>query len=174
MKHIVCCTAVTALALLATAQAQMSKPGLWEYTSNMKMEGMPQPQIPPDQLAKMQAMGIKIPGMGGQPTKVKMCMTKEMVEKNGGTAPQRDPGCHMDNIQKSVGGMKADLVCSGQNFNGTGSVEGTRTDENHGQGHMHFKGTGKGGRPIEWTMDSTSTYLGPDCGDVKPGQPVLE
>jgi hypothetical protein len=160
-----------AVLLAMSAHAQMLKPGLWDYTSTMQMEGMP--QIPPEQLAKMQAMGIKVPG-GGQSSRFKMCMTKEMIDKYGGTAPQQNQSCHVENVQMSTSGMKATLVCSGENLNGTGTVEATRVDDNHSQGKAHFKGTMKNGRPLEWTSSSSSTFLSPDCGDIQPGHPVAE
>ena len=43
----------------ATAAVTM-KPGLWEITSNNQMAGLQMPAIPPEQMAKMKAMGIQL------------------------------------------------------------------------------------------------------------------
>ncbi len=40
-------------------------PGLWNYNLRIQMPGMP--AITPEMMAQMQAMGIKLPGMGGAP-----------------------------------------------------------------------------------------------------------
>jgi hypothetical protein len=39
------------------------------------------------------------------------------------------------------------------------------------QTKVHFTGTmqmGPRSAPVGWTMQATSTYKGPDCGNVKP------
>lgn len=161
-----------AVLLAASAHAQISKPGLWETAGTMKMTGAM--QLTPQQMAQLQARGIKIPGQDGQPIKLKVCMTKEMIEKYGGSTPQRNESCHIENIQKDSAGMKANMVCTGPNIVGNGTVQATHTDDNHTQSKVHFSGTNKSGKPIEFTEESTSTFLGADCGDMKPGQIASE
>ena len=157
-----------AVLLAVSAHAQISKPGLWETTGTMKMTGVM--QLTPQQIAQMQARGIKVPGLDGQPIKMKSCMTKEAIEKFGGSTPPRNSSCHLENIQKSSSGMKADMVCAGPNIFGSGNIQASRTDDNHTEEKAHFSGKDKSGRPVEFTEESTSTFLGSDCGDVKPGQ----
>ena len=125
-------------------------------------------------LAQLQSHGIKVPGADGSPIKMKVCMTKEAIEKFGGTTPQRNSSCHLENIQKSSSGMTADMVCAGPNIFGSGAIQASRSDDNHTAEKMHFSGKDKSGRPVEFTQESTSTFLGADCGDVKPGQFATE
>ena len=161
-----------ALLAAASAQAQTSKPGLWETTATTNVENGPQrPQIPPETLAKMKAMGVKMPGMDGNVIKSKSCITKEMIDKFGGAQPHE--GCEVTNMKRTDSTMTADMTCSGQ-LTGTGTVQATRVDADHTKTTVHFKGTNMVGRTIEWTMDSTATYLGPSCGEVQPGHPILE
>jgi hypothetical protein len=163
--------ALLAASVCVAAHAQTSKPGLWEITSNMKMAGAP--QIPPDTLAKMKAQGIKVPGLDGQQTHIKMCVTPEMVEKFGGPEPQTRAGCTLENVQRSGNGMSAELVCTGQT-NGKATITATRSDSTHSAMSMHFTGTSREGRPMDFQMESTSVFLGESCGDVKPGHPLVD
>jgi hypothetical protein len=166
------CVAAMAAFVYTAAQAQ-SKPGLWEITSSMKMNGASMPQIPPDQLAKLKAQGIKVPGMDGQQTRIKECVTQEIVDKYGGPAPHERPGCTLNNVQRTSGGMSAEMVCTGDT-KGTATIKATHVDSTHSTMSMHFTGTNKQGRTMEFQMDSTSQMLSDSCGDVKPGQPVVE
>jgi hypothetical protein len=70
----------------------------------------------------------------------------------------------------SPGGMTADWICSGM-MAGNGSIESTFIDSDHATTKVHFSGSmqmGPNPTPVEYTMDSTSTYKGADCGSVKP------
>jgi hypothetical protein len=157
-----------AVLLAISAHAQIAKPGLWETVGTVNMGGAM--QLTPAQLAQLQSKGIKVPGVGGEPVKVKMCMTKEMIDKFGGSTPQRNSSCHLENIQKDSSGMKASMVCTGPTLTGSGMIEATRIDDNHAHEKVHFSGTNRAGKPMEYTAESTATFLGTDCGDIKPGQ----
>ena len=66
--------------------------------------------------------------------------------------------------------MTADLVCSGRMI-GKGEVQASWSDGTHATGRIHFAGTMQAGPntlPVEWTVDSSSVYKGPDCGSVQP------
>jgi hypothetical protein len=50
-------------------------------------------------------------------------------------------------------------------------MESSWSDNDHTKGKMHFLGAMQGGpnsMPVEWTVEFTSVYQGPDCGSVKP------
>ena len=54
---------------------------------------------------------------------------------------------------------------------GKGSVESSWTDSDHATTKVHFPGSmqmGPNATPIEYTIQATSVYKGPDCGSVKP------
>jgi hypothetical protein len=66
--------------------------------------------------------------------------------------------------------MTAKLICTGQ-MNTTGTVQTTIVDANTTKMTMHMTGTmqmGQNSRPVDMTVQSTSTYKGPDCGSVQP------
>lgn len=172
MRQTRLCIALGCCLVALAAQAQSKqKPGLWETTSTMTMAGMPQmPQLPP---------GVQLPpgaqmppggGMGG-PHTTQVCITQAMIDKYGGpySNPQRGD-CQTTNISIKPDGMTATVACTGQ-MNTTGTVESTWTDPNTTHTKMHMTGTmqmGPNSRPIDMTMQATSVYKGPDCGNVKP------
>jgi hypothetical protein len=155
-----CC--LTASALLLIAQADR-KPGLYETTSNMTWQQSPLPpgvQMPP---------GANSP-FGGGPHTSQVCVTQDMIDKYGGPVPQSRGDCQVKNMNKTASGMTADYVCTGH-MNGTGKLEASWTEAGQSHSKIHFTGTmqiGQRSAPIEWTIDTTSTYKGADCGTVKP------
>ena len=81
MNKLLMCGVAAAIVLpLAAAAAEHRKPGLWQLTmqTNFTKGG---PQIPPDQLARMQQLGIKMPGMGG-PSTLQSCLSPEEAAKD--------------------------------------------------------------------------------------------
>jgi Protein of unknown function (DUF3617) len=78
--------------------------------------------------------------------------------------------CHVTNIQPSASGMTATMVCTGQ-MSATGTVQSMFVDADTAKTNVHITGTmqsGQNSRPIDMTMQSTSTYKGADCGSVQP------
>ena len=66
--------------------------------------------------------------------------------------------------------MTADWICSGR-MSGKGSLESSWTNPDHAIGKVHFVGTMQAGSntmSIEYTINSSSVYKGPDCGSVQP------
>jgi hypothetical protein len=147
-----CC--IVAAALFARAQSTR-KPGLWEMTANMTWQQSPMPG------------GMTMPGAG--PHTMQVCLTQAMIDRYGAPISQnRD--CQITNIAIKPNGMTADLVCSGQMI-GKGEVSASWADGNRATGRIHFAGSmqaGPNSMPVEWTVDSSSVYKGPDCGSVKP------
>ncbi|HZP10794.1 MAG TPA: DUF3617 domain-containing protein [Nevskiaceae bacterium] len=173
MKYttVILACSLTALPLAANADAKTRKPGLWEVTTQMKFdEGGP--QIPPDALEKMKALGMKIPGMGGEPIVIKQCLTKEQAEKE--QAPQttdKKNGCKTTDFKRSGGKFSAKMVCDGS-MKGEGQVEGNYASNGEAyDGTWKFAGTETGhGKPHDVKMSSTFSgkFIGSDCGDTKP------
>jgi Protein of unknown function (DUF3617) len=146
------------LALATLAGAQNRKAGLWEVTSTMTWQQSPFPS----------GMGH----MGAGPHTTDVCVTQEQIDKYGTVPPQTRGSCQMTDIVKKDHGMSADMVCTGP-MGGKGNLEATWTDDSHSTAKLHFLGAMKMGaesKPIEWTVDTSSVYKGPDCGDVKPIQ----
>lgn len=110
--------------------------------------------------------------MGGPHTS-QVCVTQAMINKYGGASPappSKNSDCKMTNVSVTAKGMTATMVCTGQ-MNTTGQVEATFVDANTTTTKMHITGTmqmGPNSRPVDMTMQATSVYKGPDCGNVKP------
>jgi hypothetical protein len=151
-------------AMTAAALAQARKPGLWETTSTMTWQQSPFP-------AGMQGApgGARSP-FGGGPQTVRVCITQAQIDKYGAPVPQTRGDCQVTNYARTANGVTGDMVCSGR-MNGKGSFESHWTGEGSSSAKFHFVGSMEAGpnrMPIEWTSESTSTYKGPNCGDVKP------
>jgi len=143
------------LASAVVASAQAHKPGLYESTTTMTFQQSPFPQ------------GMGPAGHGPQTAQV--CVTQEEVDKFGTVPPQKREGCSMTNMVKHGDGFTADMVCTGK-MSAKGTVVTTFAD-GKGKMTMHMLGTVQAGptpKPIEWSVETISTYKGPDCGSVKP------
>ncbi len=157
-----------ALAVLAWGQSKQ-KPGLWETTTQMSMAGMPQmPQLPP---GTQLPPGVQMPASPFAPHTSEVCVTQAMIDKYGSpySNPQRGD-CQVTDIVMKPDGMTAKIVCTGQ-MNATGTVQTTFVNSNTTKTNVHITGTmqmGSNSRPMDMTMQSTSTYKGPDCGSVQP------
>lgn len=151
-----------AVALFAWAQSTR-KPGLWEMTSSMTWQQSP---LPPGVTLPA---GMKSPFSGSTNT-MQVCVTQAMIDKYGTAMPKSQNDCKIENVVLNANSMSADMVCSGR-MNGKGSMESSWSDNDHTKGKMHFLGAMQGGpnsMPVEWTVEFTSVYQGPDCGSVKP------
>jgi hypothetical protein len=169
---IVCCS----LLLTVIASAQGRKPGLWEMTSTMNMQGMPQAPQPPAEVN-----GHPVPQMGGGapfggPHTSQVCVTQAQLDKYhaivGLNGPQQHD-CQITNIVPTANGMTGEMVCTGR-MTGKGTVQSSWSDSEHASGTIHFTGTvqmGPNTKPIEWTNKITSVFKSADCGSVKPFEP---
>ena len=156
-----CC--LFALAVFAWAQSNR-KPGLWEMTTNMTWQQSPMPPgmtMPP---------GAHSP-FGGGPITAQVCLSQAMIDKYGAPMPQsRNGECQIANVVIKPNSMSADWICSGR-MAGKGTLESSWADPNHARGKVHFVGvmqSGQNSRPVEYTIETSSVYKGPDCGSVKP------
>jgi hypothetical protein len=157
------CICLFAVTITASAQATR-KPGLWEMTTNMSWQQSP---LPP---------GVTMPaGMNspfsGMTTTTQTCLTQAMINKYGAPMPQsRNNECQIANVSLHASSMTADWICSGR-MAGKGTLESSWADPNHAIGKVHFNGVmqmGQNSRPIEYTINTSSVYKGPDCGSVAP------
>jgi hypothetical protein len=153
-----CC--FLAMAIFAWAQSNR-KPGLWEMTSNTTWQQSPMPP------------GMQAPAgspFAGGPRTTQVCLTQAMIDKYGAPVPQPSGQCTVSNVSIKPTSMSADMVCTGM-MNLKATMESVWTDPDVAHGKIHFIGTmqaGPNARPVEWTVESTSVYKGPDCGSVKP------
>jgi len=153
-----------AISIAAFAQA-MRKPGLWAMTITMTWQKSPMPP------------GVTLPqGMpnpfGPVTRSNDVCVTQEMIDKYGAPMPPQQPGesCTISNLATRPDGMTAEMTCTGR-MSGHADIASSWPGGDTAHGTIHFTGTmqtGKNALPIEYTVESNSTYKSADCGSVKP------
>ena len=168
-----------AAALAATAaQAQSHlKPGLWEEQvtiktddaqANAAMEQMKEKlaSMPPDQRAMIEKMmashGM---GMGGAPSSLRVCMTKEQVERD--FTPDNSGRCQRTHVNRSGNVIKFDFTCTSSHSDVSG--QGTLTlmgDSAFAMSSAADTVTQKKAMHIQ--TDIAGKFVSSDCGDVKP------
>jgi hypothetical protein len=171
-------TALVAATFSVGASAQNLKPGLWEVTHNMKSsggdieQGKAQAQremanLPPEQRKMMEKMmaerGMKS-GPGG--STVKVCMTREMVERN--EMPARHGDCKTTRQERKGNTMKMAYTCANPPSSGEG--EYTTVSPEAYTMKMTVKSTA-GGQPQTMNMDGSGIWISADCGNIKPMVP---
>jgi hypothetical protein len=135
---------------LQTAMAPPMKMGLWETTSSMKM-AMP---------------GMDMPA---RTTKVRSCATLDSWNKAFGQSRQ-NKDCRPVNEKQTATTYSFDLACTSSKA--TGHVEMNFGDGTKGHGSMHMV-VDAGGKSMVMDTSWESTYVGADCGSVKPGSPDI-
>ena len=171
--------AVVLLAVCAAAaHSQSLKPGLWEIATQMQggagqkndemAKAMKELQsLPPEQRKMMEAMmakqGVQLgAGPGGGMT-IKICMTKEMVDRNDMHSQQGD--CKHTYGQRAGNSMSFSFVCTKPPSSGDGQIIFTSPEAY--QTKMTTTTTAQGG-PKKMEMQSSGRFLSADCGTVKP------
>lgn len=182
MKFTTSLLAAAALAFATAASAQTTKPGLWEITNKMQsgsgemekaMAGMEKQlaSMSPEQRKQMQDMmakqGVSMgPGSGGAMS-VKMCITKEMAERN--EMPQQQQGdCKTTQSPRSGNTMKISYTCTQPPSSGEGVM--TFNGDTAYTMKMNTTSTIKG-KAEKMTMDASGKWLSADCGNIKPITP---
>jgi hypothetical protein len=144
----------------AVARAEHLKAGMWRVTTGMNFDAAVA-QIPPDQLARLQSLGIHVPTVPQNIT-TEQCLTREQALRD---APPHigpnDSGCTSRN-EKMVGStLSADLVCTGK-MTGQGTMQISHTDPEHYSGSLSFKGT-LAGRSVNLATTISGEWLSKDC-----------
>jgi hypothetical protein len=165
--------------LLASAgvSAQASKPGLWEISNKVQMGARMEQEMarmqqemasmPPERRKMMEGMMGKqgMPGGagGGAATTVRVCMTKEMAERNDfGSARE---GCRNSVSPRTGNSMKYSFSCTNPPSSGEGLVTFLSPEEFTSQ--MTLSTTAQG-RTDKVSMEGRGKWLSADCGTVKP------
>ncbi len=171
---------------VALAQGMSSSPikqGLWQtqFTSSVQMA------LPPDVEAKIAAMPAAQQAqvrsmMGGTAPKpasstVKSCVASTMTVNDLFNQAQQKGGmkCTFSNEQQTASSLSFDISCTSAQGTASGHAQFTMADSEHGTGTTHMTvAMSANGHSANATMDGTSTYtyLGSDCGDVKPDSPM--
>lgn len=148
------------------------KPGLWEMTIRSDaMKSMP--KISPEQMEQMRKMGISVPRMQANGMVTKVCISKEMAERDELPAmTQRELGCQARNMQRNAGSYSMDIVCDGSGMKGEGKAKGSFSGDGSFTSTYDFKGT-MHGQPVDQHHETSGKWLSADCGNIKPiGNPM--
>ncbi len=160
------------------ALAQSTKPGLWEITHKMggsaeMDQAMAQMQqqlasMPPAQRKQMEDMlakqGMSMGASAGGGISVKVCMTREMAERN--EMPQAQQGDCKSTASPRVGNtQKISFVCTQPPSSGEGQITFT---SNEAYTMKMVTTTSVKGKPEKMTLDGSGKWLSADCGAVKP------
>jgi hypothetical protein len=164
------------------AMAQTTKPGLWEMTNKMQsssgemekaMANMEKQMasMPPEQRKQMQDMlakqGMSMGTAAGGGMSMKMCITKEMADRN--ELPQQQQGdCKTTQSPRSGNTMKISYVCTQPPSSGEGVI--TFNGDTAYTMKMNTTTTVKG-KTEKMTMDAAGKWLSADCGNIKPIAP---
>ena len=154
------------LTSVVAGAAEQMRPGLWEMT--MKSDAMANmPPMSPEQLEQMRRMGINVPQTqdGGIVTRV--CISKQMAERDQPPGMQNDSGCQSKNYRRTGNTYSVDIVCNGPTMKGEGKAKGTFTGTDRFTSTYDFKGT-MDGQPVTQHHDSSGKWLSAECGNVKP------
>lgn len=143
------------------------KAGLWEM--NIKTDEMKNiSKIPPEQLKKMREMGMNIPQMQDGGMAIKMCISKEMAEREQPPEMNRkEVGCQSKNFQRTGSSYSIDIVCDSPGMKGEGKAKGMFSGNESFSSTYDFKGV-MHGKPVSQHHESSGKWLGADCGSVKP------
>jgi hypothetical protein len=170
---------ISALALAsAAANAQTMRPGLWDVTT--KMGGSPEMDkamaqmqaqlatMPPAQRKQMEDMmrkqGVGLSGASGGGMNARICVTKEMAERNQVPMQQRG-NCTTTTSDKTASSMKMKFTCT--NPPSTGDGQFTFSGDTAYTMTMNVSSSIQG-RQKTTTIDSSGRWANADCGAVKP------
>jgi hypothetical protein len=150
MRSFVVIAALAGCSGILLAQAAPVKMGLWE--KKMMMD-----------------MGTGTPSMMAS----KSCITPETWQEMAGNLSKPREGCTVNNV-KNAHGYTFNATCKTPN-GGTMVTSGSATiqDSEHIVSQSHTTMT-TNGQKREMGSKSVSTFLGADCGKVKPGEPETE
>ena len=159
------------------ASAQTMKPGLWQVDNKMQADGkmgqdmakmqQEMASMPPEQRKMMQEMmakqGVSVGKDGPGSIGAKVCMTKEMAERN--EIPSHKDGCKQTLSSRSGNTMKISFTCTNPPANGEGQISFVSPEAYTMTMTMN---TAVQGKPQKVNMDSTGKWLSADCGAIKP------
>src|SRR5690606_1772779 len=182
MKKIVTFASILSLTLMATPALALNldmTPGLWEHSFTMTSENGElekamremQKQLAnmPEAQRKMIEEMLASQGIskGADGTSVKMCMTKEQIERV--EQHQQDEYCTQEIIEQGKNKYKINFNCTG-NPPVHGSGEMHLINPKNYTGNSTFTTETQGKKEV-MTMSQVGKWLSADCGNIKPMEP---
>ena len=151
----------------AFAAQQRIDPGLWSISVQSDALAAVS-AIPPEQLDKLRALGVKIPKVTTQGLATQACITPEMASPERAlTSAARKMDCSVSNTRFNGNTFSMDLACNNKHVHGSGTLNGTFASEREFTSSGRFKGT-VDGVPVDQRASASGKWVGGDCGSVKP------
>ena len=175
--HILSAAALASLSMLGAAQAQSTlKPGLWEQVSTIRSDSgqiekaMAEAQaqiakLPPEQRQQIEKMmaerGV---GIGGTSTTLRLCLTAADVAQ--GNIPVQNGDCTQKIVNRDGNVTKVSFSCqTDPPVSGEGEVRVISPTSNVMTATVLTQINGK---PEKLDTAQKGTWLGDDCGSIKP------
>jgi len=161
-KHLLIGLSIAALSLMpGAALAAHGKAGLWNVSTTMNMSNV---AIPPEAMAQMKKMGVKMPTARSFVSQT--CMTQAEVDSDKPPPMRNDNGCTTRVVNQTASSMTAQMVCTGE-MKGTGRMQISYSGKEHYSGSYDFKGN-MNGQPMDMSSSFKGDWVKADCGTVKP------
>ena len=125
------------------------------------------PPIANEMETMMAGRGVQMAPAAGGGMRMKMCMTKEMAERNDIPANRGD--CKTGQQQRSGNTLKMTFTCANPPSRGDTQVTFNGPDAYTSKTNVTSTVDGK---PETMTMEGSGKWLSADCGSVKPIQPA--
>ncbi len=171
---------IFSFAMLAalSAQAQSTKPGLWEVSSKMEAGGnaemakqMEQAQkqmaaMPPAQRKMMEDMmakqGMNMSMQGDGSTLMKVCITPEMAHR---PPVEQRKDCTYNFPARSGNTQRFSFQCTQPQGGGEGEITYKTADEYSGKMKINAE---RNGKKESMTFNTSGKFLSANCGAIKP------
>lgn len=168
---------------LAPALAQNQpidvRPGLWEFSSQQSMSGMPKmpamPTLPPSVLAQMPpaqrarieaALNARRGGSSGKYV-LKVCVTAASLRKGPAYGMRHEENCRRTKNVRAAHGWQLQEVCSPNGHKQIMDINYEVVNRESIVGTVHIA-MYDGARDITMSQVTHGRWLGPHCGKVKP------
>jgi hypothetical protein len=172
--HYVVAGLVSVSSVLHAQSAPPVKMGLWQTTAITSMTMPNMPQLPPEVVERMKAMGRPIPGTAPTTSVVQSCLTPEKWRENWARSQQQSQKCETKNYTQDASGMSVDIECKTERGSSTGHTQMSfvNSETAHGTSHMEIISE-RSLKPITMNMTIDSVYQGADCKGISPDTPKV-
>lgn len=155
--------AAAVLTMPASAWATHIRAGLWEVTSHVNMHNM-EAMIPPDQLARMKAMGMHLPNDNS--STFRHCVSAADAARDT-PPPMKSHDCSMSNVVFNARTFSADMACNNPREGlAQGHVLVTFDGDTHYTGQTSFTASANG-RSMDMGSSFEGRWISADCGSEK-------
>lgn len=158
------------LTLSTGAQAQQTRPGLWEIQSSTRIDGQAMPDmaammkdVPPEMRKQMEAMMAQ-QGLGMAPRGFRICVTPEQAKRDE-LPVQEEDGCKTTWNKRSGKRITFRTECADPPAKGEGEVELISPEAWKSRVTMRIR---EGNQIRDVRSETQGKWLSTQCGKVRP------